>query len=131
MSKQFPPYRILVIDDNHDAAELFQMILQTEGYEVRIALDEVAGLQQASAFHPHVICSDQPMPLLSGSELALEFRKSDHSKEAYLIAMTCLDDDETRRNLTAAGFDACFCKPLEFDQFFEPLKSYFRQLTVR
>jgi DNA-binding response OmpR family regulator len=86
-------HRILVVDDNQDAAELLQMI-EIEGYKVRVAFDGASGLRQAADFHPHVTCSDLNMPGLSGFELALALRKSDHSCGTHLIAMTGLDTQE-------------------------------------
>ena len=80
--------RILVVDDNQDAAELLQMILEIEGYKVRAAFAGASGLRQSADFHPHVTCSDLNMPCLSGFELALALRKSDHSSGTYLIAIS-------------------------------------------
>jgi DNA-binding response OmpR family regulator len=130
MQKPSSQRRILVVDDNHDAAELLQILLQAEGYEVRIAFDGATGLTEASVFHAHVICLDQHMPFLSGTELAVVLRKTEHSRDAHLIAMTGLDDDQTHLNITAAGFNACFCKPFNFEQFLLHLKSYFEQIST-
>jgi DNA-binding response OmpR family regulator len=121
------PHRILVVDDNRDAAELLQMLLQLEGYVVQVAFDGADGLKKASDFRPDVICLDQRMPFLSGTELAVELRKSDHSREVHLIAMTGLDDDQNRDNITAAGFDACLCKPFDFTEFLMQMNSYFKR----
>ncbi|MBB6132658.1 DNA-binding response OmpR family regulator [Massilia aurea] len=124
-------HRILVVDDNQDAAELLQMILEIEGYRVRVAFDGASGLRQAADFRPHVTCSDLNMPGLSGFELALAIRKSDHSSGTHLIAMTGLDTQENFSMMMASGFDVHFCKPFSLDEFTNHLRSFFTTIDTR
>lgn len=124
-------HRILVVDDNQDAAELLQMILEIEGYKVRVAFDGASGLRKAADFHPHVTCSDLNMPGLSGFELALALRKSDHSSGTHLIAMTGLDTQENFSRMMASGFDVHFCKPFSLEEFTNHLRSFFTTIDTR
>jgi DNA-binding response OmpR family regulator len=123
--------RILVVDDNQDAAELLQMILEIEGYKVRVAFDGASGLRQAADFDPHVTCSDLNMPGLSGFELALALRKSDYSFHTYLIAMTGLDTQENFSRMMASGFDVHFIKPFSLKELTNHLRSFFATIDTR
>jgi DNA-binding response OmpR family regulator len=128
MGKTARQHRILVVDDNQDAAELLQMLLEIEGYEVRVAFDGASGFTGAANFHPHVICSDLNMPGLSGFELALALRRSDHSCGTHLIAMTGLDTQENFSKIMAAGFDVHFCKPFNLEEFIDYLRSFLAKI---
>lgn len=123
--------RILVVDDNQDAAELLQMILEMEGYKVRLAFNGALGLRQAADFHPHVTCSDLNMPGLSGFELALALRRSDHSSGTHLIAMTGLDTQENFSRMMASGFDVHFCKPFSLEELTKHFRSFFTTIDTR
>jgi DNA-binding response OmpR family regulator len=128
MGKSHSQHRILVVDDSQDAAELLQILLEMEGYQVRVAFDGASGLTEAANFHPHVTCSDLNMPGLSGFELALALRKSDHSRSTHLIAMTGLETQENFTNIMAAGFNVYFCKPFSYEEFTEYLRSFFAMI---
>lgn len=125
MENSFSQQRILVVDDNQDAAEMLQVLLQLEGYEVRVAFSGASGLSEAENFLPYVTCSDLSMPGMSGFELASALRKSSHSRDTYLIAMTGLSTDENLGDVKEAGFDACFIKPFDFEKFTAHVNSVF------
>lgn len=125
MEKFTSQQRILVVDDNQDAAEMLQVLLQLEGYEVRVAFSGESGLSEAADFLPNVTCSDLSMPGMSGFELASAIRKSSHSRSTHLIATTGLNTDENLRDVKAVGFDACFIKPFNFDEFIAYVQSVF------
>lgn len=128
MQKNHSQHRILVVDDNRDAAELLQMVLQFQDYDVRIAFDGVSGLALAAEFHPHVTCSDLNMPGLTGFDLASKLRKSNHSCTTHLIAMTGLDTNENYLKATNVGFDRCFSKPFSIEEFTDYLESVFLEI---
>lgn len=127
MEKSFEQ-RVLIVDDCQDAGEMLQMLLEADGYEVRVAFNGISGLTEASEFHPHVTCSDLRMPGLSGFELASALRKSDHSRGTHLIAITGLVTEENVRKIMASGFDMHFCKPFNFEEFTAHLQSVFAQI---
>lgn len=108
--------RVLVVDDNRDAAEVLQMLLQLNDYDVRVAFDGKSGFEMAAEFRPQVICSDLNMPGISGFELASELRISEHSGNAYLIAITGLNTDDNYLQATNSGFDACLMKPFAIEK---------------
>jgi DNA-binding response OmpR family regulator len=128
MQKNHSQHRILVVDDNQDAAELLQIVLQFQDYDVRIAFDGVSGLALAADFHPHVTCSDLNMPGLNGFDLASELRKSSHSSTTHLIAITGLDTNENYLKAINAGFDRCFPKPFSIEEFTDYLESVFSEI---
>jgi DNA-binding response OmpR family regulator len=128
MEKTPTQHRILVVDDNKDAAELLQMLLQFQDYDVRIAFDGATALAIANDFYPHATCSDLNMPGMSGFTLASELRKSDHSCNAYLVAMTGLNTDENYQEAIRSGFDACFTKPFDIEQLVSHLRLFFAKI---
>lgn len=123
--------RILVVDDNADAAELLQTLLSIEGYTVEVAFDGDSALAVASKFAPQVICSDLRMPGLSGFELASALRKARHGRSLHLIALSGLNDENSIQNALDAGFDQTFVKPLNFDIFFAHLRHVFEHMERR
>jgi DNA-binding response OmpR family regulator len=129
MEKKSAQHRILVVDDNQDAAELLQMLLQFQEYEVRIAFDGATALAIATNFHPHVACSDLNMPGMSGFALASELRKSNHSCNAYLVAMTGLNTDENYQEAIKSGFDICFTKPFDIEELVSQLELFFAKVN--
>jgi len=117
--------RILVVDDNFDAAELLKILLEHHGFDVRTAYDGAEALTIASDFHPHITCSDLDMPIMSGFDLASALRKTDFSHNTYLIAMTGLNTEENYHSATRAGFDTCYMKPFSVDDLIDDVRSYF------
>jgi len=92
------------------------MLLQLNDYDVRVAFDGKSGFEMAAEFRPQVICSDLNMPGISGFELASELRISEHSGNAYLIAITGLNTDDNYLQATNSGFDACLMKPFAIEK---------------
>lgn len=119
------PRRILIVDGSPDSAEILTELLQTQGYEVRKTFDASTGLAEAARFYPHVICSNIRMAKVSGLDLAVELRKSSHSKSALLIAITGLSGQYAASEITNAGFDINLCKPFAFEKFFRILDDFF------
>lgn len=120
--------RVLVVDDNVDAAEILQMLLEYHSFEVRIASNGADALAIACDFHPHVTCSDLDMPIMSGFDLASSLRKSDYCHNTYLVAMTGLNTDENFLKATRAGFDTCLMKPFNIDELIVDLRAYFSKI---
>jgi CheY-like chemotaxis protein len=120
--------RILVVDDNIEAGELLQMLLETQGYEVRIASDGLAGLTEAGLFRPHVVCTDIEMPGLNGRQLAKALRESPHSADAMIIAITGWSSNQIDADVSAGGFDLHLMKPFSIEAICGPLEEYFRSI---
>lgn len=104
--------RILIVDDNVDAAESLAMLLRLEGHKVQVAHGGAAALQLAAASPPEVAFLDLGMPVMSGYELAVKFREHPVLRSVKLIAMTGWGQDEDRRRSKEAGFDHHMTKPV-------------------
>jgi CheY-like chemotaxis protein len=106
------PRRILVADDNRDAADSMGMMLRLMGNEVRTANDGVQAVEEAASFHPDLILLDIGMPRLNGYDAAREIRKQGWSHDTVLVALTGWGQEEDRRHAFDAGFDRHFTKPV-------------------
>ncbi|HXJ23105.1 MAG TPA: ATP-binding protein [Polyangia bacterium] len=105
--------RILVADDNIDAAETLSMMLEFLGHETRIAHDGAEALEVARSFRPDVMVVDIAMPKLSGHELARRVRSEPWGRKVLLIAVSGWGQDESKQDSVAAGFDHHLVKPVE------------------
>ncbi|HUJ01292.1 MAG TPA: ATP-binding protein [Usitatibacter sp.] len=106
------PRRILVVDDNRDAADSLCMLLKSRGHEVRVAYDGLEAVGSAVAFHPDVVLLDIGLPKLSGYEAARRIREAGGA-QALLIAVTGWGQEEDRRRARDAGFDHHLTKPVD------------------
>jgi PAS domain S-box-containing protein len=105
--------RILVVDDNVDAADSLTMLLQLAGHEVRTAHDGPTALLIAQAFHPEVVLLDIGMPGMDGYEVARRLRQQPQGQAAHLVALTGWGQETDRRRSTEAGFDYHLVKPVQ------------------
>jgi PAS domain S-box-containing protein len=105
--------RILVVDDNRDAAVSLAMILRLLGNESVTAHDGLDAVRQAAAFRPDIILLDIGMPGLNGYDTAREIRAQPWGKGVLLVALTGLGQDEDRRQSEDAGFDKHIVKPID------------------
>lgn len=117
--------RVLVVDDNEEAAELMQLLLNFEGYDTKLAFGGVEGLDTVESFKPHVICSDIGMPGMSCLEFGRALRASSHSKNVLLVAITGWNDIDTASDIVRAGFDFHFAKPVQVESVSRCLSKYF------
>lgn len=109
-----PPTRVLVADDNADAADLLALLLEDAGYQVATAYDGPQAIHAAAAFGPHAAILDLDMPGMHGCEVARRLRADPAFAGILLIALTGCAAEEQRRRATAAGFDAHLIKPADF-----------------
>jgi PAS domain S-box-containing protein len=106
--------RVLITDDNRDAAESMAMVLRFSGHEVRTAHDGPAALEVAKSFRPHAIFLDIGLPKgMDGYEVARRLRKQPDAKPALLVAMTGYGQQEDRERSRLAGFDHHLVKPAD------------------
>jgi PAS domain S-box-containing protein len=110
-----PPLRILVIDDNRDAAASLAMLLETMGAEVCVAHDGAHGLVEYQKFRPLVVLLDIGMPGMDGYEVARRLRALQVQPRACIVALTGWGQDEDRRRVREAGFDHHLVKPADID----------------
>jgi PAS domain S-box-containing protein len=108
-----PPRRVLVVDDNRDAAQTLGEILGLVGHEVCTAHDGEEALREADRFQPDVVLLDIGLPKLSGYEVAQAIRARQWDRPVLLIALTGWGQDDDLRRTAAAGFDHHLVKPIE------------------
>lgn len=102
--------RVLVVDDNVDAAVMLCTLLELSGYQATAAHDGAEALALAQAIRPHVVFLDLSMPGLSGVEVAMALRENG-MQPMHLVALSALGDTATRVRTREAGFDAHLQKP--------------------
>ena len=118
-------YRILVVDDNRDAADFLVAVLESIGHEAYAAYDGVEALQAAATSPPEAVLLDIGLPNLDGYEVARQMRKQPWGKEMTLIALSGWGQAEDKRRALEAGFDHHLTKPVKISE----LNSLINRLT--
>ena len=116
--------RVLLVDDNADAREMYAMVLQADGHEVFQAEDGAGAVAMFRAARPEIAVVDIGLPLMDGYEVARQIRAEPGGRDVMLIALTGYGFPEDRERSRAAGFDRHLVKPAmpddlrrEMDQF--------------
>jgi signal transduction histidine kinase len=109
------PRRVLVVDDNQDAAESMAMLLGIHGHEVRVEYGGQAALNAAVNFVPEAVFCDLGMPGMDGYEFATRLRQDRRFTKTLLVALSGWGAEEDKRRSRAAGFDAHLTKPASVD----------------
>ncbi len=112
-------YRVLVVDDNRDAAESTAMFLQVAGHEVKAVHDGAQTLACVQIFAPDVVVLDIGLPEMDGYEVARRLRRLPETARALLIAVTGYGQLEDRQAAANAGFDEHLTKPADPSQLIE------------
>jgi CheY-like chemotaxis protein len=115
------PKRILVVDDNIDAADSLVMLLKFSGYSVAAAHTAEAGLALAQTFQPHFILLDLGLPAMGGYEVARRIRSLPSSTGLRIFAVTGHAHEDDKRRSADAGFDAHLVKPIDLDELLTSL----------
>jgi signal transduction histidine kinase/ActR/RegA family two-component response regulator len=123
-------YRVLVVDDNADAATSLAMVLRARGMEVRIANDGSQALVEAEVFRPDAILLDIGMPLVDGYEVARRLRQDPRNDAVLLVAITGWSRLQDRQRGRAAGFDHHFRKPVDLPRLCALLESRRNELAL-
>jgi two-component system CheB/CheR fusion protein len=105
------PRRILVIEDNLDAAVSLQLALELEGHEVAVAHDGPKGIERARELNPEVVLCDIGLPDMDGYAVAKALRREPGLRNTFLVALTGYALPEDQRRAVEAGFDAHLTKP--------------------
>jgi two-component system CheB/CheR fusion protein len=105
--------RVLVVDDNLDAAESLATLLKISGHDTRMAHDGAQAVEQAEAFKPDVVFLDIGMPTIDGHETARRIRREPWGRDMVLVALTGWGQTEDRRRSKEAGFDHHLVKPAD------------------
>ena len=109
------PRRILVVDDNADAAEMLGALLQLYGHRVGIAHDGEQALEQAKESLPEIVLLDLGLPGMDGFQVAQALRKDPSTRGARIVAVSGYGRAEDRARTERAGFDMHLVKPVDAD----------------
>src|SRR4249920_266956 len=120
--------RVLVVEDDDAIAQVLQRSLRMEGYEVRIAGDGVAALDEAHAFLPDLVILDLGLPRLDGIEVAKQLRQSD---DVPILVLTARDAVEARVEGLDSGADDYLVKPFERQELLARLRALLRRRPPR
>jgi CheY-like chemotaxis protein len=107
--------RILIVDDNIDAAQMLAMLLQSQRHDVQIAHCGNQALESAAAFIPQLVLLDIGLPGLNGYQVARRLREHAVLCQAVLVAVTGFGQPEDRERCKQAGFDYHLLKPVSID----------------
>lgn len=105
--------KILIVDDNVDAADMTAYLLQAYGLEVLVAYGGLEGLSVARGEHPALIFLDIGMPFMDGCEVAKAIRADAKLNKVKLVALAAWSDDASRDRVQNAGFDLHLTKPAD------------------
>jgi Response regulators consisting of a CheY-like receiver domain and a winged-helix DNA-binding domain len=108
--------RLLIVDDNRDAADSLALLLGLEGHEVRVAYAGRPAIEVAHEFQPEIAILDLGLPDLSGYDVARLLRQDPALARIELIALTGWGQEEHRKRALEAGFDHHVTKPVDLDQ---------------
>jgi signal transduction histidine kinase len=115
--------RVLIADDNRDAAESLAMLLEMDGHTVTVMHDGIQALAEIESSRPDVALLDIGMPEIDGYEVARRVRGDTRYQRMLLIAVTGWGQETDKARAMAAGFDLHFTKPVEPQQLIELLRS--------
>jgi CheY-like chemotaxis protein len=117
-----PLLRLMVVDDNRDAADSLCMLLKYRGYECRAAYTGQEGLEAARTYQPDCLILDIAMPGMDGYTVARRVRQQPGMEQVGLVALTAYSDERHIRRAREAGFDSCLVKPADTDHLERTLK---------
>jgi DNA-binding response OmpR family regulator len=120
--------RVLVVEDDEDIALVLQRALRMEGYEVRVAGDGEAALDEATRFHPDLVVLDLGLPKLDGMEVARQLRGAD---DVPILMLTARDALDSRVEGLDAGADDYLVKPFERQELLARLRALLRRRPPR
>jgi PAS domain S-box-containing protein len=105
--------KVLVVEDNHDAADSLRILLEVYGYQVQVAHNGPDGVRAAEEYRPDVVVCDIGLPGMDGYRVARALRENPATAAARLIALTGYGQEEDRRRAREAGFDEHLTKPAD------------------
>lgn len=113
LTPSVPPRRILVVDDNTDAAISFAVLLEHQGHEVATAHDGEEAVAKARHLRPHIVFLDLGMPRMGGIEAAKHLRALSNGESMMLVALTGWGQKQDYQRTREAGFDWHLLKPID------------------
>lgn len=122
MNQASAPKRVLVVDDNEDAAFLVAEVLRMRGHEVQVATGGPEGYTAATTSLPDVVVLDIGMPVMDGYQVAVALRAATLTCGVRLIALTAWSDRESRMRAIQSGFNSHLVKPADFEELFQAIE---------
>src|SRR3954454_9594290 len=120
--------RVLVVEDDDEIAQVLLRSLRLDGYDVRIAGDGEAALDQAAAYHPDLVILDLGLPKLDGIEVARRLRSTD---DVPILMLTARDAIDSRVDGLASGADDSLVKPFEGQEVLARMRALLRRRPPR
>jgi CheY-like chemotaxis protein len=114
--------RILVVDDNSEAADISAELLELHGYRTAVAYTGLTGLEAVRTFEPHAVLLDLGMPGMDGYQVAAALRAVPDFDQVALIAFTAWGDVVTRQRVIDTGFDAHVIKPANLERILNAVR---------
>jgi CheY-like chemotaxis protein len=115
------PERILVVDDNRDAADSLARLIRSFGHEVKAVYDGMAALEEVGDFEPDMALVDIGMPGLNGYETITQLRERRGNVHLIAVAVTAWSRDEDKLKAYESGFDLHVAKPMTLEKLKELL----------
>ncbi len=115
--------RILVVDDNMDAAKSLSLLLKLQGNETQMAADGEEAVQRVASFRPDLVLLDIGLPKLDGYDACRAIRKLQTGNQPIVIALTGWGQEEDRRRSREAGFDSHLVKPVDYQALMTMIES--------
>jgi signal transduction histidine kinase/DNA-binding response OmpR family regulator len=128
VEKGQPDYRILIVEDERENWLLLQRLLETVGFQTRVAENGAQAVETFELWRPHFIWMDVRIPVLSGLEAARRIREIEGGREVKIVALTASAFQSQREEVLAAGFDDFLRKPYRSEEVFDCMA---RHLGVR
>ena len=125
-------FQILIVEDDKELSQLFQKVLEKNGYQVKSASDGVQALEVLDKEYIDLIISDIMMPVMDGLTATKEIRsiKRDDAAQIPIIAMTANAFEEDKRDAIAAGMNGHIAKPIQVDKLLSILSEVIRKQSL-
>ncbi|MES2189890.1 MAG: response regulator [Pseudomonadota bacterium] len=124
MMKELTARKILVVDDNVDAADTLEALLGMDGFDVKAVYDGIAAVEAAGRIQPDVIVMDIGMPGMDGYDAARMIRQQEGDRKVTLIALTGWGQSADKKRADQAGFDHHLVKPVDYDLLMKCLQEH-------
>jgi CheY-like chemotaxis protein len=121
LSEELVPERILVVDDNRDAADMLAKLIRSFGHEVKTVYSGHDALIETARFEPDMVLLDIGMPGLDGFETVSQIRQRRGNEHLIVVAVTAWSRDEDKRRAYDSGFDLHVAKPMHIETLKELL----------
>lgn len=121
------PWRVLVVDDNVDAATTLSAVLEMSGHTTAVCHSGAAALEEAEVFFPEIVLLDIGLPGMDGYEVARRLRASSFGANMLLVAVTGWGSENDRKQTREAGFDEHLTKPVDFHRLVSVLEELSRR----